>query len=247
MRASARKRSVTSRLKKWSGRIGALVHAIEQSRRRPRSRRRSLRLSHSRRVFAPLVFAVSAFALLFDGLKLLVSNRRLLLVQIPPADLDLGGDGRPEGARAPRQLVHRAPRPRAHPGDRRHRRDHGRLLLPQRRVRLRDHAPGRPADPAGGHRGAASPQADRGLGRRRRSAAGGVDDRRDAMGPAVVHDRDGRRHRADDGLLRRGAVTADRRQADVLAAGEADDVGGQRCRWARPCRRLPMFSAGSVS
>ena len=44
-----------------------------------------LRLSRSRRVFAPLVFAVGAFALLFDGLKLLITNRRLLLVQIPPA------------------------------------------------------------------------------------------------------------------------------------------------------------------
>ena len=84
MRAAARKRSVTSRLKKFSGRIGALVHAIEQS-DDGKIEEAVLRLSHSRRVFAPLVFAVSAFALLFDGLKLLVSNRRLLLVQIPPA------------------------------------------------------------------------------------------------------------------------------------------------------------------
>jgi hypothetical protein len=44
-----------------------------------------LRLSRSRRIFAPLAFAVGAFALLFDGLKLLVSNWRLTLVQILPA------------------------------------------------------------------------------------------------------------------------------------------------------------------
>ena len=33
-----------------------------------------LRLSNSRRVFAPLAFAVGAFAMLFNGLGLLVSN-----------------------------------------------------------------------------------------------------------------------------------------------------------------------------
>jgi hypothetical protein len=36
-------------------------------------------------VFAPLAFAIGAFALLFDGLKLLVSNWRLTLVQLLPA------------------------------------------------------------------------------------------------------------------------------------------------------------------
>jgi hypothetical protein len=44
-----------------------------------------LRLSHSRRAFSPLAFAVSAFTLLFDGLKLLVTNWRLALVQVLPA------------------------------------------------------------------------------------------------------------------------------------------------------------------
>ena len=36
-------------------------------------------------MFAPLAFAVGAFALLFDGLRLLVSNWRLTLVQLLPA------------------------------------------------------------------------------------------------------------------------------------------------------------------
>lgn len=42
-------------------------------------------LSRSRRVFAPLAFTVGAFAMLFDGLRLLLSNWRLTLIQILPA------------------------------------------------------------------------------------------------------------------------------------------------------------------
>jgi hypothetical protein len=44
-----------------------------------------LRLSRSHRVLAPLAFAISAFVMLYDGLRLLVSNWRLTLVQILPA------------------------------------------------------------------------------------------------------------------------------------------------------------------
>jgi uncharacterized membrane protein len=44
-----------------------------------------VQLSQSRRIFAPLVFAVGAFAMLFEGLRLLFSNWRLTLVQILPA------------------------------------------------------------------------------------------------------------------------------------------------------------------
>src|ERR1700761_5962471 len=44
-----------------------------------------LRLSRRRRVFAPLALAVGAFVLLFSGLRLIVSNWRLMLVQILPA------------------------------------------------------------------------------------------------------------------------------------------------------------------
>src|SRR3979409_1398975 len=42
-------------------------------------------LSRSHRVFAPLLFAVGGFAMLFNGLKLLFSNWRLTLVQALPA------------------------------------------------------------------------------------------------------------------------------------------------------------------
>ncbi len=44
-----------------------------------------LRLSRSRRLLAPLALAVGAFAMLFDGVKLLFTNWRLTLVQALPA------------------------------------------------------------------------------------------------------------------------------------------------------------------
>jgi hypothetical protein len=65
-------------------RIGALVRAIEES-DEAKIEEAVNRLSGSRRAFKPLTFAVGAFALLFDGLKLLISNWRLTLVQILPA------------------------------------------------------------------------------------------------------------------------------------------------------------------
>lgn len=67
-----------------STRVRSLVQAIEES-DEARIEEAVLRLSRSRRVFAPLAFAVGAFALLFDGLRLLVSNWRLTLVQLLPA------------------------------------------------------------------------------------------------------------------------------------------------------------------
>jgi hypothetical protein len=44
-----------------------------------------LALSRSRRIFAPLVFAVGAFVMLFQGLRLVFANWRLLLIQVLPA------------------------------------------------------------------------------------------------------------------------------------------------------------------
>ena len=44
-----------------------------------------LDLSQRRRIFAPLAFVVSAFVMLFEGVKLVVSNWRLTLVQLLPA------------------------------------------------------------------------------------------------------------------------------------------------------------------
>jgi hypothetical protein len=44
-----------------------------------------LQLSSRRRIFAPLGIVVGAFAMLFEGLKLLLSNWRLTVVQVLPA------------------------------------------------------------------------------------------------------------------------------------------------------------------
>ena len=44
-----------------------------------------LNLSSRHRIFAPLAFVVGAIAMLFDGVKLLVTNWRLTLVQVLPA------------------------------------------------------------------------------------------------------------------------------------------------------------------
>ena len=44
-----------------------------------------LQLASTRRIFAPLALAVSAFVMLFSGLRLLVTNWRLMLVQALPA------------------------------------------------------------------------------------------------------------------------------------------------------------------
>jgi len=44
-----------------------------------------LQLARTRRIFAPLALAVSAFVMLFNGLRLLVTNWRLMLIQALPA------------------------------------------------------------------------------------------------------------------------------------------------------------------
>ncbi len=78
----------TGRLgRRWailSDRIPSLVEAI-QANDEKKIEEAILRLSQSRRVFAPLAFLVAAFVMLFNGLRLLVSNWRLTLVQILPA------------------------------------------------------------------------------------------------------------------------------------------------------------------
>ena len=82
--AASPKQSFRQRLASLPSRIGSLVRAIQES-DEAKIEEAILRLSNSRRVFSPLAFAVSAFTLLFDGLRLLVSNWRLTLVQILPA------------------------------------------------------------------------------------------------------------------------------------------------------------------
>ena len=67
-----------------TARIRGLLRAIEEN-DEAQIEAAVLRLSRRRRALAPLAFMVGALALLFDGVRLLVSNWRLTLIQIPPA------------------------------------------------------------------------------------------------------------------------------------------------------------------
>ena len=69
-----------------SSRISSLVQAIQEN-DEAQIEAAVLRLSRSRRIFAPLAFTISAVVLLFEGVRLLVSNWRLALVQVLPAML----------------------------------------------------------------------------------------------------------------------------------------------------------------
>jgi hypothetical protein len=62
----------------------ALVRAIREG-DEDAVERAVLELSRSRRIFAPLVFAIGAFVMLFQGLRLLFSNWRLTLIEVLPA------------------------------------------------------------------------------------------------------------------------------------------------------------------
>jgi hypothetical protein len=66
-----------------SSSIARLVHAIQDD--DEAGVEAVLRLSRSRRLFAPLAFTVGAFAMLFNGLRLVLSNWRLTIVQVLPA------------------------------------------------------------------------------------------------------------------------------------------------------------------
>jgi len=72
------------RWRMWLARVQALVAAIRDG-DPAKVERGVLDLSQSRRILAPLGFLVGAFVTLFDALRLLVSNWRLMLVQILPA------------------------------------------------------------------------------------------------------------------------------------------------------------------
>jgi hypothetical protein len=65
-------------------RVRGLVRAIQEN-DQDQIEAAVLRLSQRRRALAPLAFMVGALVLLFDGVRLLVSNWRLTLIQIPPA------------------------------------------------------------------------------------------------------------------------------------------------------------------
>jgi len=76
--------SLGRRIDPVSNRIRSLVRAIEEN-DEAKIEEAVLRLSRRHRLLAPLALAVSAFVLLFDGLRLVLSNWRLTLVTVLPA------------------------------------------------------------------------------------------------------------------------------------------------------------------
>jgi hypothetical protein len=72
------------RLDSTAARVRSLIKAIQEN-DEAKIEAAVLRVSRSHRALAPLAFAVSAFVLLFDGLRLLLSNWRLTLVTVLPA------------------------------------------------------------------------------------------------------------------------------------------------------------------
>jgi hypothetical protein len=63
--------------------VGSIVRAIQDD--DEAAIEAILRVGRSRRLFAPLVFAIGAFAMLLGGVRLLLTNWRLTLVQVLPA------------------------------------------------------------------------------------------------------------------------------------------------------------------
>lgn len=85
--SSVKLRREGPRKRRWRAlatRIRSLMRAIEEN-DEARIEDAVLRLSRSRRIFAPLALAVGAIVLLFDGVRLLITNWRLTLVQVLPA------------------------------------------------------------------------------------------------------------------------------------------------------------------
>jgi hypothetical protein len=76
--------SIRGRDTSLSARLGRFASAVRDG-DEAMVERMVLRLSRTHRVLAPLAFVVGGFAMLFQGLKLLVTNWRLMLVQILPA------------------------------------------------------------------------------------------------------------------------------------------------------------------
>jgi hypothetical protein len=75
--------SPESRRESLSAGIGRLVRAVSSD--DDQLLEAFLRITRSHRLLAPLAFMVGALAMLLDGLRLLLTNWRLVLIQVPPA------------------------------------------------------------------------------------------------------------------------------------------------------------------
>jgi hypothetical protein len=73
-----------NRLRHFASWIGEFVHAIRDA-DEAEIEKAVVRMSQSHVLLRPLTLALSAFVLLFDGLRLILTNWRLLLIQLLPA------------------------------------------------------------------------------------------------------------------------------------------------------------------
>ncbi|HTP21319.1 MAG TPA: hypothetical protein VMJ65_17070 [Solirubrobacteraceae bacterium] len=73
-----------TRLDSAAARVRSLIQAIQQN-DEAKIEQAVIRVSRSHRALAPLALAVGAVVLLFDGLRLVVSNWRLMVVTVLPA------------------------------------------------------------------------------------------------------------------------------------------------------------------
>ena len=73
-----------NRLRHFTSRVGEFVHAIEST-DEAKIEEAVVRLSESHVLLRPLALAISAFVLLFDSLRLILTNWRLMLLQLLPA------------------------------------------------------------------------------------------------------------------------------------------------------------------
>jgi hypothetical protein len=73
-----------NRLRQFATRIGEYVRAIEDA-DETKIEEAIVRMSESHVLLRPLAFAISAFVLLFDSLRMVLTNWRLLLIQLLPA------------------------------------------------------------------------------------------------------------------------------------------------------------------
>jgi hypothetical protein len=174
-----------------------------------------LRLSQSHRLLTPLAFVVGGFEMLFTGLKLLLTNWRLTLVQILPAMWIWVAmfDLKAHALHGRSLTVLRGP-----------------VLIPIVLVIAAITAAGfflnavfgfaivGPGPPEVRPALAKAPHCDPRVGHARRLAARLLDDGCHPLGTPVVRDLVERRHRRDDGLLRGRPGAADRRDATLFEA-----------------------------
>ena len=205
-----------------------------------------LALSRRSRLLAPLAMVVGAFAMLFQGIKLLFTNWRLTLVQILPAMwiwaamLDLkvhvlhGKSFHPLYGLGSFLSSSASPPSRCR-------------VLPECRVRLCYRRSGPAADPAGIRRGPPAQGDGVDLGIRDRSRAGICRHGDQSMGCPLVRTLIGHRGGGDDGGLRSRSPAVWWAESEPFPARQADCLGGGRGDGGCWFAHLPTSWAGCRS